>query len=168
MINRPQAQKLPRGFTLIEIVLVMAIGGLILVIVFLALTGAQRARRDHQRKQDLAEMVADISEYQGQNRYHQPSTQAEFDDFLTNYYKIDRHLDPSTQAPYVVTWHDIGAPHGFQQPAAGHVVAAQAHICNRGPGGNYFDDPPNFNPLHPAFAAVMGLEQGWVCLDNGG
>lgn len=46
------------GFTLIEIVLVLAIAGLIMVIVFLALQGAQRSRRDTQRKADASRMLA--------------------------------------------------------------------------------------------------------------
>lgn len=50
--------KKEKGFTLIEIVLVLAIAGLLLVIVFLALQGAQRSRRDQQRKQDAATALA--------------------------------------------------------------------------------------------------------------
>lgn len=41
------------GFTLIEIVIVLAIAALIMVIVFLAVAGAQRSRRDTQRKNDV-------------------------------------------------------------------------------------------------------------------
>ena len=50
--------KKEKGFTLIEIVLVLAIAGLILVIVFLAVSGAQRARRDTQRKNDASRVAA--------------------------------------------------------------------------------------------------------------
>jgi prepilin-type N-terminal cleavage/methylation domain-containing protein len=50
--------KKDKGFTLIEIVLVLAIAGLLLVIVFLAVQGAQRSRRDTQRKNDAARMLA--------------------------------------------------------------------------------------------------------------
>src|SRR5690242_14161062 len=41
------------GFTLIEIMLVLAIAGLIMVIVFIAVRGAQRSQRDRAR-QDMA------------------------------------------------------------------------------------------------------------------
>ena len=54
--------KRDKGFTLIEIVLVLAIAGLLLVIVFLAVQGANRSRRDAQRKQDAARMLAAITE----------------------------------------------------------------------------------------------------------
>ena len=52
--------KKDKGFTLIEIVLVMAIAGLILLIVFLAVQGAQKSRRDGARKQDAARYLAGV------------------------------------------------------------------------------------------------------------
>jgi prepilin-type N-terminal cleavage/methylation domain-containing protein len=50
--------KKDEGFTLIEVVLVLAIAGLILVIVFLAVQGAQRGRRDTERKNAAARLLA--------------------------------------------------------------------------------------------------------------
>ena len=47
-----------KGFTLIEIVIVLAIAALILVIVFLAVSGAQVARRNEQRRNDAARALA--------------------------------------------------------------------------------------------------------------
>jgi len=52
--------KRQQGFTLIEIVLVLAIAALILLLVFIALSGAQKARRDTARKQDAARMLASV------------------------------------------------------------------------------------------------------------
>ncbi len=65
-----------KGFTLIEIVLVLAIAGLILVVVFLAVGGAQRARRDTQRKEDVAKVVAQIESYAGNNNGCYPGSAA--------------------------------------------------------------------------------------------
>lgn len=48
-----------QGFTLIEIVLVLAIAGLILLVVFLAVNGAQRSRRDTARKDYVNRVVAE-------------------------------------------------------------------------------------------------------------
>jgi prepilin-type N-terminal cleavage/methylation domain len=42
-----------KGFTIIEVVLVLAVAGLIFLMVFLALPALQRSQRDMQRKQDL-------------------------------------------------------------------------------------------------------------------
>jgi hypothetical protein cdiviTM7_02704 len=46
-----------KGFTIIEVVLVLAIAGLIFLMVFLALPALQRSQRDAQRKQDVAMVV---------------------------------------------------------------------------------------------------------------
>lgn len=45
------------GFTIIEVVLVLAIAGLIFLMVFVALPALQRNQRDTQRKNDLAIFV---------------------------------------------------------------------------------------------------------------
>ena len=46
------------GFTIIEVVLVLAVAGLIFLMVFLALPALQRSQRDTQRKSDIARLKA--------------------------------------------------------------------------------------------------------------
>lgn len=53
-----------KGFTIIEVVLVLAIGGLIFLMVFIALPALQRSQRDTQRKDDLARFMSATIEYQ--------------------------------------------------------------------------------------------------------
>jgi prepilin-type N-terminal cleavage/methylation domain-containing protein len=65
-------QKKEKGFTIIEVVLVLAIAGLIFMVVFLALPGLQRSQRDTQRKQDIGRLVAQITTYQGNNKGRLP------------------------------------------------------------------------------------------------
>ncbi len=48
------------GFTLIEIVLVLAIGGLIFLLAFLAFRQASTTRRDSQRRSDVNKIVAEL------------------------------------------------------------------------------------------------------------
>ena len=62
------------GFTLIEIVIVLAIAALIMVIVFLAVQGAQRSRRDTQRKRDLDDVAAQLIAYSSTNKGKYPTT----------------------------------------------------------------------------------------------
>ena len=57
-----------RGFTIIEVVLVLAIAGLIFLVVFLALPGLQRGQRDTQRKQEVARLESQITTYQSDNK----------------------------------------------------------------------------------------------------
>ncbi len=56
-----------KGFTLIEIVIVLAIAALILIIVFLAVSGAQRERRNDGRKNIAGQVVAAVQTFQGNN-----------------------------------------------------------------------------------------------------
>lgn len=55
------------GFTIIEVVLVLAIAGLIFMMVFIALPQLQRSQRDTQRRQDLADLQAAVTNFQGNN-----------------------------------------------------------------------------------------------------
>jgi prepilin-type N-terminal cleavage/methylation domain-containing protein len=57
----------PKGFTLIEVVIVLAIAGLIFVIVFLAVSQAQASRRDTQRKADMDRLSAGVESYATNN-----------------------------------------------------------------------------------------------------
>ncbi len=60
------------GFTIIEVVLVLAIAGLIFMMVFIALPNLQRAQRDTQRRNALGEMAAQIQQYQANNNGRLP------------------------------------------------------------------------------------------------
>ena len=65
--------KSKKGFTIIEVVLVLAIAGLIFLMVFLALPAMQRSRKDTQRRDQLSDLVAQITQYQANNRNRLPS-----------------------------------------------------------------------------------------------
>ena len=55
-------------FTIIEVVLVLAIAGLIFLMVFLALPALQRSQRDTQRKQDVAMVVTTLHNWKANNK----------------------------------------------------------------------------------------------------
>lgn len=57
-----------KGFTIIEVVLVLAIAGLIFLMVFIALPALQRSQRDTQRKNDLSRIATQITAYSSNNR----------------------------------------------------------------------------------------------------
>ncbi len=62
-----------KGFTLIEIVIVLAIAALILVIVFLAIQGAQRSRRDTEQRNAAARLLAQMENFAGNNNGTYPT-----------------------------------------------------------------------------------------------
>ena len=57
-----------KGFTIIEVVLVLAIAGLIFLMVFIALPALQAGQRDTARKADVSTVVAAVNSYASNNR----------------------------------------------------------------------------------------------------
>jgi prepilin-type N-terminal cleavage/methylation domain-containing protein len=86
------------GFTIIEVVLVLAIAGLIFLMVFIALPALQRNQRDTQRKNDLSRLQTAVNNYQSNNRGKLPDpNSAAWNTFATNYLKVggDSFADPT-------------------------------------------------------------------------
>ena len=61
------------GFTIIEVVLVLAIAGLIFLMVFIALPALQRSQADTQRESDISRVQAAIQSFQKVNRGRVPA-----------------------------------------------------------------------------------------------
>ena len=68
MKSNIKANDKQRGFTIIEVVLVLAIAGLIFLVVFLALPALQRSQRDTQRRQDAGRFASQMQQYQSNNK----------------------------------------------------------------------------------------------------
>jgi prepilin-type N-terminal cleavage/methylation domain-containing protein len=86
-----------KGFTIIEVVLVLAIAALIFLMVFIALPALQRSQRDTQRKADVARVQTAIQNYQSNNRNSLPGD-AEFNTLLIPKYLTvggDSFADPN-------------------------------------------------------------------------
>ena len=66
--------KIKKGFTIIEVVLVLAIAGLIFLMVFIALPALQSAQRNTQRDEDLQRFVSAVTDYSGNNSGRLPFT----------------------------------------------------------------------------------------------
>ena len=66
-------QKLSKGFTIIEVVLVLAIGGLIFLMVFVALPALQAGQRDSARKNDVSIVSTAVTNFISNNRGNFPS-----------------------------------------------------------------------------------------------
>ena len=62
-----------KGFTIIEVVLVLAIAGLIFLMVFVALPALQRSQRDTQRRQDYADLLSSVNSYLTNNNGSLPA-----------------------------------------------------------------------------------------------
>ncbi|MFZ1706747.1 MAG: type II secretion system protein [Candidatus Nanogingivalis sp.] len=83
------------AFTIIEVVLVLAIAGLIFLMVFIALPALQRNQRDTQRKNDIGRVLTALQSYQSNNRGSIPTSWAS--QLITPYLRLDgdTFTDPS-------------------------------------------------------------------------
>ncbi|HMM61938.1 MAG TPA: type II secretion system protein [Candidatus Saccharibacteria bacterium] len=92
-------QQKEKGFTIIEVVLVLAIAGLIFLMVFIALPALQRSQRDSQRKNDLSRAQTALTNYSSVNRGNipDPSTDTNLQSFTSTFLKAsgDSFADPS-------------------------------------------------------------------------
>jgi prepilin-type N-terminal cleavage/methylation domain-containing protein len=97
-MNAPKTEKNRKtsqtGFTIIEVVLVLAIAGLIFLMVFIALPALQRNQRDTQRKADMGRLSTALVNYTNSNRGTLPTNYTTFSgQYLTT--GGDTFLDPA-------------------------------------------------------------------------
>ena len=112
--------KREQGFTLIEIVIVMAIAAALILVVLLAVGGAQKSRRDTQRRADATEFVAQLENYAANNAGAYPAAGAAPASFSRN--------DPTLGTTYTYTATPAVAP------TVGKIAYAPAYTC-AGPVG---------------------------------
>lgn len=84
--------KKKNGFTIIEVSLVLAIAGLILILAFIALPGLWRSQRDTQRKEDITTLASNLKKWQSNN--NRGSLPTDLSSFKEMYYKDKSFEDP--------------------------------------------------------------------------
>ena len=84
-----------RGFTIIEVALVLAIAGLIFLMVFVALPGLRASQRDTSRREDMISLIDGIKKYQQNNRGTLPT---DWDSFKAEYMGGEDFNDPDGPA----------------------------------------------------------------------
>ena len=77
-------RKRSEGFTIIEVLIVLAIAGLILLIVFLAVPAMQRNSRNTQRRNDAAGLLGAVNEWSTNNNGGMPTAAAQQTEALGN------------------------------------------------------------------------------------
>ncbi len=124
-------QKTKSGFTIIEVVLVLAIAGLIFLMVFLALPALQRSQRDTSRRDALSEFATQITNYQSNNRGRLPAaTAAGWASFLTNYMKQAGEQFEEGEGEFV---DPDGVNYGITNAS---ICTLNGNVCKTG-GGNF-------------------------------
>lgn len=85
-------QTLRKGFTIIEVVLVLAIAGLIFLMVFVALPALQSGQRDTARKNDVGSVVSAVNTYSSNSRGGFPANAAALGAYNTSTGKWDKYM----------------------------------------------------------------------------
>jgi len=75
-------QKQDKGFTIIEVVLVLAIAALIFLMIFVALPALQRNQANGARKGDVGVIVSALGTYRTNSRGAAPATAADLEKYL--------------------------------------------------------------------------------------
>lgn len=83
------AQKQQKGFTIIEVVLVLAIAALIFLMIFVALPALQRGQANSARKSDAATVAAAINTYRTNKNGVLPANWAALDPYIDNLSQLE-------------------------------------------------------------------------------
>lgn len=92
MTNKYKTKR-EEGFTIIEVLIVLAIAGLIILIVFLAVPALQRNSRNTQRKNDVQALLGSINEYAANHNGSNVTSLAEAKEGVKTSFYQDADID---------------------------------------------------------------------------
>ena len=159
------------GFTIIEVVLVLAIAGLIFLMVFIAWPALQRSQRDTQRRNDYSALSTAISNYIVNNNGNLESIKNSKYNGKARYldpkdYINETGLDPEGKE-YVLQSMNCGASasaaegtvcnYPTNDPGAQNVYLIRHANCDASKNGHSF---PGYSSSDKAFVIYGYLESG--------
>lgn len=157
-----------KGFTIIEVVLVLAIAALIFLMVFIALPALQRNQRDAARKDVLGKVASSVTTYQSNNRGQQPTSGKVLQGYVDG---VTQASVKSDDGAYTSTANDTFVDNNYvvnvtaTLSATGHADTNVIQVitgakCNS--GGNAAIDGSTRNA-----AVIMKMENGgaFLCQD---
>lgn len=147
------------GFTIIEVVLVLAIAGLIFLVVFLALPQLQRSRRDTQRRNDAGRVLAALENYSSnQNGNYPAATSGDTTGEFGGYGDSD-----SFWGQYIET-----GSSEMQDPSIGdyNITFGNSLAGNAGDMDYEVGEDCEGNLASRNISIRVGLEEGEYCQDN--
>lgn len=126
--------KAQKGFTIIEVLIVLAIAGLIMVIVFFAVPQLQRNQRDNARQNSVNRVNAEMETYAANNQGRYPflanpgacNTAGGVADFQCRYINNINLNNPQTGNAYAIT----GAANAASTPTADQIMIYPGMRCN--------------------------------------
>lgn len=147
-----------KGFTIIEVVLVLAIAGLIFLMVFIALPALQRNQRDQDRKSDVANISSAVTSFSSNNRGSFPSTS-----------QLGDYIEDRSQHTETVTVNETSGAQtvtfGDDNDGMGQAIVTAQSVC----GDSTSSNQQLTRGTARQFTVVTRLESGnrtYFCLDG--
>jgi type II secretory pathway pseudopilin PulG len=168
-----------RGFTIIEVMIMVSIAGLILVIVFLAVPAMKRVQRNTERKQYIGLVFAEIEEFRNSHGNY-PDSPADFCQFYEESTLRAANNGPGgvcngansgadqcyliTGNKYALCYHDNLSPHTYRGPYD-QINIQHGHFCGTNPS-NAAEYPISSNAAVPHNS--LNRYVVWTPLENSG
>lgn len=167
--------KTKQGFTIIEVVLVLAIAGLIFLMVFIALPALQRSQRDTQRRNDYSMLSTAVTNYISNNngrltKLVNDTTSGK--ELLSKTWINSEGLDPNGRPYYLKAFtYDGWAKNSYWQPQGATDVGSEVYVitgANCNDSDQFGNSVPHKDPAIRAYAVYGYLEgAGTYCQDVG-
>ena len=149
--------KSKKGFTIIEVVLVLAIAGLIFLMVFVALPNMQKSQRDTQRRSDYAALASAVIQYSANNGGKVPASGTSA---LGATSLNSNGTDPSGYS-YSVSIEEMTKDTKIGAPIINNDGFTSVKIITNADCGN--GDVPTYTASNKAFVIYGALESGTYC-----
>ncbi len=150
------------GFTIIEVVIVLALAAFIFTIVFFAVPQLQRALRDNQRNSDASRVVAELITYQSANEGQLPGDSTEgYEGFQARYFDPTKiTLEDPSGAEYEISGPKTTGDEPARSASKADVFVYPGFRCN---GENI---EPTDSPRDFAVMIARDSETTFICRDN--
>ncbi|HEU5121803.1 MAG TPA: type II secretion system protein [Candidatus Saccharimonadales bacterium] len=124
-----QQTKKEKGFTIIEVVLVLAIAGLIFLMVFIALPALQRGQRDGQRRSDVSRFVSQLNSYATNNKGQLPANE-NIKTFAASYLKWKNDASGEFNNPLTGNGYEITGGNEVPNSDGSEIVYTRNATCS--------------------------------------
>lgn len=165
MLQNLRQRRDGQGFTIIEVLIVLAIAGLIIAVVLIAIPQLQRNQRNEARRSIANRIATEIGNYAGNNNGSYPTENADATTGFTGGFAT-RYINSAGNFDDPSSGNTVTLVNGAQpaSPAVGSVYYNLAALCN-GEANNGAAVPAGSTRQ---FAVSIGLEGGATfCADNG-
>jgi prepilin-type N-terminal cleavage/methylation domain-containing protein len=165
MLSKLQKSKKDQGFTIIEVLIVLAIAGLILLVVFLAVPALQRNSRNTQRKDDVARVGSAVQEVLNNNNGALTAlTSANVQAGLgTLAYYTNTNVTVSGAAPAAVTNGTTTDTVNIYTGGRCNTMTGGMGVTSSAPtGGN----PPGARQIAIVYSTETGSGKALTCVDS--